>query len=94
MGKKLQEKHSELMQDAEYASKFEEQKEEFNVARELIRARMQAGLTQQEVAQRMGTTQSVIARMESGKPLPSLRSLRRYAQATGNKIKISFEADA
>ena len=94
MGKKLHEKHTELMQDAEYARKFEEQQEEFNVARELIRARMQAGLTQQEVAQRMGTTQSVIARMESGKPMPSLRSLKKYAQATGNKIKISFEADA
>jgi len=94
MGKTLNEKHSELLQHAEYARKYEEQQEEFNIARELIRARMQAGLTQQEVAQRMGTTQSVIARMESGKPLPSLRSLKRYAQATGSKIKISFEADA
>ncbi len=94
MGKTLNKKHSELLQNAEYSRKYEELQEEFNVARELIRARMQAGLTQQEVAQRMGTTQSVIARMESGKPMPSLRSLKRYAQATGNRIKISFEADA
>ncbi|HMB30220.1 MAG TPA: helix-turn-helix domain-containing protein [Desulfohalobiaceae bacterium] len=39
----------------------------------------------------MGTTQSAIASMESGKPLPSLRSLKKYAQATGSKIRISLE---
>jgi transcriptional regulator with XRE-family HTH domain len=65
--------------------------EEFNIARELIQARTRTGLTQEEVARRMGTTQSAVARMESGKPLPSLRSLKRYAQATGSKIKISLE---
>jgi len=91
MGKKLNKKHSELLQDPEYSKEFYAQKEEFNLARELIKARIKAGLTQSEVAERMGTTQSVIARMESGRPLPSLRSLQRYAQATGSKIKISLE---
>ena len=41
------------------------------------------GLTQADVAQRMGTTQSVIARLESGKRAPSVRSVQRYAQAIG-----------
>jgi DNA-binding XRE family transcriptional regulator len=70
---------------------YQDQEEEFNIARELIQARTRIGLTQEEVARRMGTTQSAVARMESGKPLPSLRSLKRYAQATGSKIKISLE---
>ncbi len=57
--------------------------DEFSVAHELIAARVKAGLTQADVAARMGTTQSVIARMESGRTLPSLRTLSRYAQAVG-----------
>jgi DNA-binding XRE family transcriptional regulator len=55
---------------------------EFELARELIAARTRAGLTQAQVAGRMGTTQSVVARLESGR-LPSLRTLLRYARATG-----------
>lgn len=50
---------------------------------ELIAAHLKAGLRQIEVAERMGTKQSVIARMESGRALPSLRTLSRYAQAIG-----------
>lgn len=92
MGKRLKDKHLELLQDPEYAKEFQEQEEEFNIARELIRARTQAGFTQSDVAERMGTTQSAIARMESGRPLPSMRSLQRYAQAIGSKVKISLES--
>ena len=79
------------MNDPEYARHYQDQDEEFSIARELIQARTRVGLTQEEVARRMGTTQSAVARMESGKPLPSLRSLKRYAQATDCKIKISLE---
>ena len=87
----MNQKHLELLNDPEYAKHFQNLEEEFNIARELIQARTRIGLTQEEVAKRMGTTQSAVARMESGKPLPSLRSLKRYAQATGSKIKISLE---
>lgn len=55
---------------------------EFEIARELIADRARAGLTQAQVASRMGTTQSVVARLEGGK-LPSMRTLARYANATG-----------
>ena len=50
-----------------------------------------AGLTQEQVAQRMNTTQTVVARLESGKTKPSTRTLERFAQATGARLKISFE---
>lgn len=56
---------------------------EYQVANQLLRARAHANLTQEAVAQKMGTTKSVISRLESavGKHSPSLQSLKRYAQA-------------
>ena len=59
----------------------------------LIRARTRAGLTQNEVARRMKTTQAVVARLESGGSKPSTRTLERYADATGSRLRISFEAE-
>ncbi|OWT66221.1 helix-turn-helix domain-containing protein [Candidimonas nitroreducens] len=61
---------------------------EFALARELITARTRAGLTQEQLARRMQTTQSTIARMESGRGLPSLRTLSRYAEATGSRAVV------
>ncbi len=57
----------------------------------LIRARARAGLSQAEIARRMGTTQSAIARLESGRVTPSLHTLRRYAEATGARVRIVLE---
>ena len=65
---------------------------EFAIAREMIAARVRAGLSQAEVAQRMGTTQSVVARLESGKRPPSMRSVQRYAQAVGARAVVRLEA--
>jgi len=47
--------------------------------------------TQEQVAQAMGTTQAVVARLESGKVLPSTRTLERFASATRSRLRISFE---
>ncbi len=66
---------------------------EFEVARALIAARVEAGLTQAQVAERMGTTQSVIARLEGGRSLPSLKTLYRYADATGTRPVIHLVHD-
>ena len=78
MSKSSETKHLEMMSNPEYAREFALQEDEFQIARVLLRARLRAGMTQKEVAERMGTTQSVVARMESGKPLPSLSSINRY----------------
>ncbi len=53
-----------------------------------------AGLTQGEIAQRMGTTQSVIARLEGGKRQPSMRTVQRYAEATGCRAVVRLESQA
>ena len=65
--------------------------DEFGMARELIAARARAGLSQADVAQRMGTTQSAVARLESGQRPPSLRSVQRYAQAIGCRAVVRLE---
>jgi transcriptional regulator with XRE-family HTH domain len=57
----------------------------------LIKARKDAGMTQEEVARAMGTTQAVVARLESGRTKPSTRTLERFANATHTRLRISFE---
>ena len=61
---------------------------EFEIAAELLRARLRAGLSQAELAERMGTSQSAIARLESGQTLPSTKTLPRYAEATSSKFHV------
>ena len=69
---------------------------EFELARELIGARSRAGLTQEGLAERMGTTRSAIARLESGRSLPSMKTLIRRAAATGARpvVKLVPASDA
>jgi transcriptional regulator with XRE-family HTH domain len=69
---------------------FEKQIEEFALLDEFLRARSEQGLTQAEVAERIGTTQSAVARMESGrgKHSPSLATLAKYAEALGCKLEV------
>lgn len=64
--------------------------EEFALATALIKARADAGMTQEQVAAAMGTTQAVVARLESGRVLPSTRTLERFANATRTKLRITF----
>jgi ribosome-binding protein aMBF1 (putative translation factor) len=77
--------------DPVYMREYNALEEEFALVGEIIKARAAAGLTQQQLATRMKTTQGAIARLESGTTLPSTRTLKRFAEATGHKLKISFE---
>ena len=65
---------------------------ELEICAELVKARLRAGLSQVELAARMGTSQSTIARLESGQSLPSTKTLLRYAQATGSKFHVRLSA--
>jgi transcriptional regulator with XRE-family HTH domain len=66
---------------------------EFTLAQAMNEARNHAGLTQTQtqVAKRIKTSQSVVARLESGASMPSTRTLQRYAKATGSRLTIRFE---
>jgi DNA-binding XRE family transcriptional regulator len=64
---------------------------EFQLARQMLKARARAGLTQDAVAERMGTTKSAISRLESaGKHAPSLTTLKRYAAAVGCELQVKL----
>lgn len=64
---------------------------EYRLANQLLKARARAGLTQDAVAERMGTTKSAISRLEaSGKHTPSLATLQRYARAVGCDLQVKL----
>lgn len=84
--------HDGWMKDPVYAREYDALEAEFSLAEALIQARLKAGLTQTDLAARMQTTQSVIARLEGGSAVPSTRVLKRIAAATGTRLKISFES--
>jgi ribosome-binding protein aMBF1 (putative translation factor) len=86
--------HKSWIKDSKYRRKYEALEEEFSLVAALIEARTRAGLTQEQVAQRMKTTQAVIARLESGGSKPSTRTLERYAEATGSRLRITFEPES
>ena len=76
--------------DPRYVAAYDALEPEFSLASALIKARADANMTQEQVAQAMGTTQAVIARLESGKVLPSTRTLERFAKATRTRLRITF----
>lgn len=80
----------EWLRDPELRAEYEELEPEFALASALIEARSRAGMTQAQVASAMGTTQAVIARLEGGRVKPSTRTLERFAEATGTRLRIRF----
>ena len=78
------------MEDSEFREKYARADDEFTLIEALVRARTAAKLTQAELARRLGTTQSAIARLESGRVSPSFATLRRYAEATGSRLAVSL----
>ena len=90
-GSTLDALHQEWLKRPGYKDAYDALEEEFAIASALIEARTRAGLTQEQVAERMHTTQTVIARLESGRTKPSTRTLERFAAATGSRLRILLE---
>lgn len=87
--------HKEFLEKASKRRGFNEAYEarevEYALAHEMLAARDRAGLTQEAVAFRMGTTKSAVSRLESaGKHAPSVASLKKYAAAVGCTLKIEL----
>ena len=83
--------HKKWMKDPDYRKDYDALEEEFALIAAVAKARLRSGLTQAQLAKRMKTTQSTVARLESGRGKPSTRTLQRFAKATGHRLKISFE---
>ena len=79
------------MKDPAFVAAYDALEDEFAVAAALIKARGEADMTQEQVARAMGTTQAVVARLESGRTMPSTSTLERFAKATHTRLRISFE---
>lgn len=88
---KVRDLHEKWSENPVYREAYDALGSEFELARALIEARTRAGLTQEQLARRMKTTQSVIARLEGGRVRPSTKTLERIATATGTRLRISFE---
>lgn len=83
--------HNRWIEEPEYQKAYEAMALEFEVANVVIAARRHAGLTQEELAQRMDAKQALIARLESGAQNITIKTLARITEATGTQLKISFE---
>lgn len=81
--------HRDLMKDPEYRREYEKLEPEFQIARQIIAARIAKKMTQEELAKRAKTGQAVISRLESMNAKPSISLLSRVAQALGTKIQIT-----
>ena len=88
---KLRELKKRLMESAEFREEYALADQEYALVAALIRARTEAKLTQAELAERLGTTQSAVATLEGGRVSPSIATLRRYAEATGTRLTVGLQ---
>ena len=89
----VRELHKEWMKNPEYRAAHAASQPQYDLISALIGARAGAGIDQDELAERMGIHVTAIMRLEGWNSNPSVKTLRRVAEATGTKLEISFVAD-
>jgi len=82
---------AELMKDPEFVKEYEKLETEFQIARQIIDARLKKNLSQEELAKKVGTGQAVISRLEGMNGKPSISLLERVARALGIKMNITIQ---
>ena len=87
---RIAELKAKWMKEPGFRSAYDALADEFALAEQVVRARLKAGLTQAELAKRMGTTQSAIARLEAGRTDAKMSTLRKLAKATGARLNVSL----
>lgn len=88
--KPLKDLKQKLLENPEVKAEYDRLEPEFKLASMLIEARSRAGLSQNDLARRLGMKQASVARIESGKFNPSVKTLSLYAAATGHDLKIEM----
>mgnify|MGYP001573285416 FL=1 len=81
----------QLMRNPAFRKAYEESRLEYEIARAVIRARIEKGLTQKQLADKLNTKQSVISRVESANTTPSLSLLKRLAHALNTTLQVQFK---
>lgn len=80
----------ESLKNPKIKAEYDKLQPEFAVIRAVIEARLKKGMTQKEIAEKVGTKQSVISRLESGRANPSIAFLKRLAQALNVHLEVRF----
>ncbi len=80
----------EVLKDPALKAEYDRQQPEFAVIRAILDARVKKGVTQKELAKKIGTKQSVISRLESGRANPSVAFLKKLAGALNSHLEIRF----
>lgn len=80
----------QALKNPKIRAEYERLQPEFALINEVLRARSEKGLTQKDLAERVGTKQSVISRLEAGRANPSVAFLRKLAQALNSHLEIRF----
>lgn len=80
-----------LLKDSKFKKLYEDSQPEFEIAKAIIRARIENKITQKELAKRMNTTQSVISRLEQGRTSPSIALLKKVAAALNTTLQVQFK---
>lgn len=86
----LNEYLKEQLKDPEFKREWEKSEAAYQVTRELIRARIEGKISQRQLAQKAGTTQAVISRIENMSVSPSIALVGRIAKSLGKKLEIKF----
>lgn len=81
----------QLLQNSEVQKEYENLKVLYDIKHEIIRLRLEQGLSQKELAEKINTKQSAISRLESGEYNPSIELLAKVANALGKELQISFQ---
>lgn len=91
--------HNELIakmqSQSDYKEKYDKAVPEFELLHKMLEARKRAGMTQEQVAEKMGTKATAITRLESANSLhsPKVETLRKYAEAVGCRLNIELIPD-
>jgi transcriptional regulator with XRE-family HTH domain len=81
----------DLLKDPEFAKEVKKLEPEYQIISQLIKARIEQNLTQEDLARRIGTKQGNISRLEKGNANPSLQFLKKVARGLGKELSISFK---
>ncbi|MDC9582245.1 helix-turn-helix transcriptional regulator [Xenorhabdus sp. PR6a] len=90
----LQALKTKALQNPDVKQAYDELNDEFEFINTLLSMRTEAKLTQQQVADRMGTKESNISRLEKGKSNPTLSTLVNYAKACGFQLDFSYRRNS
>lgn len=81
----------ELLKDPKFKKLYEDSEPEYQIARAIIRARIEKGYTQKDLAKKLNTTQSVVSRLENAGSSPSISLLKRLAEALDTSLQVQFK---